>query len=209
MGGPGSGDKAKQIELADDREAYEQQPRESDKAYHAFRTYLNQARPRVCRRVPEQLGKKAGYLSTVESWSKRFGWRQRARAWDAELDAKGREAELEEVAAMRRRHVRVAASLVSIGRAELRKLKKLAKTDEGRQVAVKDLTKLVEAGIKLERLVRGEPETVTAQTTTHKISVDETRDSMRKLLSDPSKADAIDKLLEAANGDAGSSDADR
>lgn len=61
---------------------FEQQPDEGDKAYAAFKFYLDLGPDRSLRQVSSRLGKS---LSLVQRWANRFNWRQRVLAHSAEL----------------------------------------------------------------------------------------------------------------------------
>lgn len=69
--------------------AFEQQPRESDKAFAAFSMYLSLGTERSLAAVAEKLGKGQRIL---EKWSGRFDWPARVRAHGAHLAVVEREA---------------------------------------------------------------------------------------------------------------------
>ena len=57
--------------------AWQQLPRETDKAYHAFATFRNlEPRDRSLARVVSELGKSRGLM---ERWSSRWSWVEGAR----------------------------------------------------------------------------------------------------------------------------------
>src|SRR3974390_3008501 len=62
--------------------AFEQQPRESDKAFAAFSLYLSLGPERSLAAVAAKLGKCG---SLMERWSGKFAWRERVRAHGAHL----------------------------------------------------------------------------------------------------------------------------
>jgi hypothetical protein len=68
---------------------FEQQPRESDKAFAAFSLYLSLGAERSVREVGERLGKSEGL---IERWSAKFEWRSRVAAHAAHLAIVEREA---------------------------------------------------------------------------------------------------------------------
>ena len=68
---------------------FEQQPRESAKAFAAFSLYLNLGAERSTREVGKQLGKSEGLL---ERWAAKFDWRNRVAAHAAHLAVVEREA---------------------------------------------------------------------------------------------------------------------
>ena len=68
---------------------FEQQPRESNKAFAAFKTYLELGAQRSLAVVAEQHGKSK---TMIERWSRRFDWPARVAAYDAHLAVVEREA---------------------------------------------------------------------------------------------------------------------
>jgi hypothetical protein len=70
-------------------QAFEQQPRESAKAFEAFSVYLNMGPERSLAAVGRKLGKSVGLL---ERWSAKFDWPGRVQAQGAYLAVVEREA---------------------------------------------------------------------------------------------------------------------
>src|ERR1039457_4106793 len=68
---------------------FEQQPRESNKAFAAFSLYLSLGPERSIREVGKQLGKSEGL---IERWAAKFGWTDRVAAHGAHLAIIEREA---------------------------------------------------------------------------------------------------------------------
>ena len=69
--------------------AFEQQTKESDKAFAAFAVYLSMGSERSLAMVGQRLGKSVGL---VERWSKRFDWPGRVQSHAAHFAAVEREA---------------------------------------------------------------------------------------------------------------------
>lgn len=69
--------------------AFEQQPKESDKAFAAFSLYLSQGPERSLAKVAAKLGKGERIM---ETWSKKFDWAGRVKAHGAYLAIVEREA---------------------------------------------------------------------------------------------------------------------
>src|SRR5262245_21198526 len=69
--------------------AFEQQPRESNKAFAAFSLYLSLGAERSVREVGERLGKSEGL---IERWAAKFDWRSRVTAYGTHLALVEREA---------------------------------------------------------------------------------------------------------------------
>ena len=68
---------------------FEQLPREGNKAYAAFRVYLEMGPQRSLRMVSEKLRKSEGLL---QRWSSRYGWPERVGAYGTHLAIVEREA---------------------------------------------------------------------------------------------------------------------
>src|SRR5215831_12037061 len=68
---------------------FEQQPRESSKAFAAFNLYLNLGPQRSLAAVGQKLGKSK---VVIERWSSKFEWPSRVQAYDAHLAIVEREA---------------------------------------------------------------------------------------------------------------------
>jgi hypothetical protein len=159
------------------KQSWEQLEGESDKAFSAFvifrdmgpskrsldgasTLYHNHNRQEGDKK--EMAGAKNKNRSgQVQVWADRWNWRQRASAWDAEQDRVGREAQLQEIIEMRRRHAEEAMLLQTVA------LEKLRAIDPDSLTANQTLDYLVEAA-KLERLSRGEPEVIGEQRVTGK-----------------------------------------
>jgi hypothetical protein len=69
--------------------AFEQLPRESNKAFAAFRTYLEMGPQRSMAEVGRKLGKSEGL---IERWSRKYDWAGRVSAYGAHLATVEREA---------------------------------------------------------------------------------------------------------------------
>ncbi len=135
---------------------WERQPKESDVAFDAWLKYRDGGPRRRLAPVAEACGKS---VSLMERWSGTWKWRDRAAAWDREQDRVGREAQLEEVRAMHRRHA-------NLGVLMLNKAAQRLAGDEANGVTPIDTSKLTaeqvarlaEVGSRIERGARGEPE---------------------------------------------------
>jgi hypothetical protein len=71
------------------KQLFEQQPRESNKAFAAFAMYLSMGPERSLRMVSEKLRKSEGLL---QRWSSRYGWPERVGAFGTHLAIVEREA---------------------------------------------------------------------------------------------------------------------
>jgi len=134
---------------------WERLPGESAKAYEAFCKYRDMPPgERSLREVARRLGKSETLISR---WSSRYRWVERVQAWDDEVDRKAREAHLRTVKEMRERHARYAVAL------QMKALDRLKQMDPDELEPLEVLKFIVEAA-KLERLARGEPDTIQEHT---------------------------------------------
>lgn len=127
-------------------EAWERQKGESTKAYEAFTIYRDMGASRSCRKVAEQLGKSTGLL---ERWSRVHEWQKRVSAWDAEQDRLARQAQIDEIKKMRKRHTDMATAMLAKAARALTKI-----PDD--EIKASDVSKMVDTAAKLERISRGD-----------------------------------------------------
>src|SRR5947207_3744819 len=69
--------------------AFEQQPKESEKAFAAFSLYLSMGVKRSLAKTAEKLGRSKVMM---EKWSRRWAWSERVAAYNAHMAVLGREA---------------------------------------------------------------------------------------------------------------------
>lgn len=133
---------------------WERQPRETPKAFEAFCAYRDMGTDRSCSKVAVVVGKS---FSLMQQWSQKNGWVERASAWDDEQDRLKREADqkaqIEAIKAMRKRHTKVAVKMIDKAEAALDEI--LAG-----EIKPSDLPRIVDIATKLERISRGDVETV-------------------------------------------------
>ena len=125
---------------------WERQPAESDTAYNAFQTYLKMT-GRTFSKVAEQLQKST---TLIRRWAKKYSWRDRADAYDNEINRKAMAEASEEYAAMIVRQLQ-------IGRLLQGKAANAIQHMELNNLPPKFLPALIEmikAGVKIERSAR-------------------------------------------------------
>lgn len=93
-----------------DIKPWSRQVGESSKAYEAFETYRDLGTQRSTRRVAEALSKSE---AIVNRWSSRWGWPERARAWDSVPSEAVAEAHADMARRIAAQHERVATKLMS------------------------------------------------------------------------------------------------
>lgn len=130
-------------------EPWERQKGENSKRYEAFCIYRDM-HPRSLYKVAEELGKSR---TLITRWSGEDKWVDRAASWDDEQDRIARQAQLDEIKKMRKRHADLAnAMLVKAARA-------LQRIPED-EIKASDVSRMVDTASKLERISRGDVETV-------------------------------------------------
>lgn len=142
---------------------WERQPGEPARAYAAFCIYRDlPPSERSLRAVADRLygvkpdAKRRRVPGQIHQWSTRWRWVERAAAWDDEQDRRAREAQLRAVREMRERHIREAMAL------QQKALQRLQSMDLSELSPADTLRFIVEAA-KLERLSRGEPDSIQEQ----------------------------------------------
>jgi hypothetical protein len=135
------------------------------KAFAAFCCYRDLSpRERSLRRVADLLygdrgatkGRRKSVPGAIQRWASRFAWLERAAAWDEERERLAREAEVEAIKAMRERHAKEAVALQERALARLRAL-------DPAELSPRDVLAFIVEATKLERISRGQPETIAEQ----------------------------------------------
>jgi len=144
---------------------YERQPGETPKQYHAFCLYRDMpASERSLRRVTAQIhgdDYRDSQRRTIEKYSSRNNWVERVRAWDLERDRASRQAELEAIAEMRRKHIEESRALQHVAVQSLLRLREEIERDPNRKLTPGMILRYITAGAQMERLTRGEPTEIT------------------------------------------------
>ena len=127
-------------------DAWERQQGESTRAYEAFALYRDMGADRSLRKVVQSLNKN---LTTIAEWSTKYEWVKRVAEWDAEQDRIARNAQIEEIKKMRKRHAEVANSMIIKAARALNRMKE-------EDIRPADISRFIEVASKLERLSRGD-----------------------------------------------------
>lgn len=138
-------------------EPWERQPDESDVAFEAFTVYRDLGPQRSQAAVANQINRE---LSQMKAWSLKHRWVTRSLAWDDHLDAVARNAMERARVDMGRKHADAAMKMLEVG---LEGLETVREKMQQPDVDPKDVREFIEAAIKLERLARGEAESVSEQ----------------------------------------------
>lgn len=125
---------------------WERQDEETGPAFEAFLTYRDLGPGRTFAAVVEKLQKSD---TLIHKWKKEWNWRERADAWDAELDRQRREELGKGITEMRKTHVAVARAMLTKAQEALEKIPL-------KELTAQDITRMVDIAAKLERISRGE-----------------------------------------------------
>ncbi len=130
-------------------EIWERLPNESSKAYQAFCIYRDLGAERSLDKVAQNRGK-PGSRSWLDSWSTKYHWVERARAYDDYLEREKRKEQEKAILEMVDRHIKEAMAL------QQKALERL-KTLNPDELTTRDVLNYLLEAMKVERLSRGEP----------------------------------------------------
>lgn len=126
-------------------EPWERQKSENTKRYEAFCKYRDM-HPRSTAKVAQELGKST---TLIQRWCRENKWVDRVAAWDDEQDRIARQAQIDEIKKMRKRHADLATAM-------LVKAAKALKQIPVDEIKATDVSRMVETASKLERISRGD-----------------------------------------------------
>jgi hypothetical protein len=144
-----------------DLKLLERRPEESELDWWLFCQWLHMALdasglPQV-RRKSVLAGLVPGTsLDALEALATRHEWDRRVRVWDAVIAREALKRTAESLELMRDRQIALALQLQRLGGVEMTKLEERAANSDLSALAPKEVVKLIETGVKIERLVRGE-----------------------------------------------------
>ena len=205
-----------------DRELWEQQPGESGTLFAHFVFYRDMRYPKVTRQVKDEDGKikktttetvmdgtvpyeKRSLRKTAEAMgmnkrtianqSAKWDWVRRCEAYDAHVDRMNREANEAAIRKMKQDHALLAQQMI-------RKATRRLLTMPDDEISAAELARIVDVGVKVERLSRGE--STENQAVTHTGEVEVKRDAPLDLsgLSNE-ELDQFERLLEKISGASG------
>jgi hypothetical protein len=169
---------------------WEQQQGESSKAFAAFCVYRDLGRNRsVVEAFRQQTGKPGAKQASGRwnRWAKAWHWAERAQAWDGEQDRVKRDTQLRKIEEMAVRHANVSLMF-------LQKVVDRLRTVDADTLTMADLVRWFEAAVRVERLSRGEPDSVQEQR--HEGGPTSETNIMFQILSDPAAAELACRLFE-------------
>jgi hypothetical protein len=139
---------------------WEQRAGETPRSYGAFSVYRGLGALRSLRRAAaafysdsiDQSVVTQAQLNQLKTWSAANDWPARAQAWDDYVDAASRVEHVEAIKEMNRLHATIGRGFVEVASAALARLD----SDPGAKLTPTDMARLIDVGVKVERLARGE-----------------------------------------------------
>lgn len=171
---------------------FEQQPEESSKAFGAFVVYRNLGPERTLSAVARKIEKSNQLMGR---WSKRYNWKARAAAWDAEADKRALELQVKEIAEMRDRHAGLAGKIQKIVDHEIDLILQAINNGWLTGLSRKEVLAFAEFATKLERLTRGEPDSIVADAKAKEGKAK--RESLRDAWGDPKLIKSLQDISKA------------
>lgn len=126
-------------------EPWERQQGESTKRFEAFQKFRDMPN-RSITQVAKELSKSRQLL---QRWAGEQKWHERVAAWDAEQDRIARQAQIDEIKKMRKRHADLATAML------VKAAKALQRIPED-EIKATDVSRMVDTASKLERISRGD-----------------------------------------------------
>lgn len=141
------------------RDPWERQPGESSVASVAFVAYRDAGPTRSLTQAARALDKNR---TTLGEWSRQWRWVERTELWEREQDRVRREAQVDAVRRMAERHAEIALAMITkailrlVGGVDPRTGREVEAIDPSTLTAYEAI-RLVDVGVRIERLARGEP----------------------------------------------------
>ncbi|OYT62420.1 hypothetical protein B6U67_04500 [Methanosarcinales archaeon ex4484_138] len=183
----------------DELKPWDKQPTDTIKSYNAFRVYLNMApHERSLRKAADRFygvskwSKQRQFLS----WSAKHNWVERVLAYDREQERIYQQEQRMAIRKMNERQAAIGADL-QMRAFNIIKLDNL-ETPEGADLTLNERAqrmevgrRLMEAGMKVERVSRGEPDQIIEQTgtTKHEVNISESVKEYEKALQELEEPD--------------------
>jgi hypothetical protein len=98
----------------------------------------------------QKIGKPAGYIRWLHTWSSKYDWVTRAQAYDDYIEKKKREEKEKAILDMAERHAKLAMAF------QQRVAQRLQEIDPA-ELSPADMARWLDIATRLERLSRGEP----------------------------------------------------
>lgn len=173
-----------------ERHPWDMMDGEGPKAFEAFCAYRDMGAKRAQRKVPEAIGRPDSYISVIYRWSIKYKWSERVRAFDDYQDKVARNAALEEIENMRKRHIQQAVGLQTKALERLRDM-------QATELTAANVLSFIQEAVKIERMARGEPDQIMEER--RRLTEDEARE-VSKLAADPEFMGRLQGALEKTEG---------
>lgn len=125
---------------------WERQADESYPAFEAFKTYLTLNE----RSYPKTAAEMSKSLSLIKRWAKRYRWRERADAWDAEVSRQALQRAADDFAKMIERQINIGRMFQSRGANAIQQMN----LNELPPKFLPALVEMTKVGVNLERSAR-------------------------------------------------------
>ncbi len=187
--------KARELLEAEHVMPWERQQDESTPAWQAFEMYRNMGAERSTGKVQRTVGKSK---RLIDGWSSKHDWVRRVAAWDREQDRIARKAQLDGIREMNKRHAKIAMGGLSAVVHSLRRYIPTESNPNPPPMSDQLMAQMVKICAGLERVARDQADSIQEhrQNVTAKVTVEEERASMRKMLSDPEALLALQTLAD-------------
>jgi hypothetical protein len=166
---------------------------ETSKGYAHFCLYRDMGQGRSLRKLAGD-AKCISKVAQLRRWSSRWRWVERCQKYDDHLEYQDRLQQEKERREMHKRHAKMGMLAQSFAVRKLEKLSNRIEQDEER-VSPGEVARILDVGVKVERLARGEP------TDSHAVEVGGSQENPvavnLKVLSDK-ELDALEALLRKA-----------
>jgi len=160
---------------------------ETKQAHSRFDMYLSMSN-RSHRQVSEIVGVSE---AAIQSTAARDCWGNRSKAYDAHTAEKLRENQEKALEAMRERHMKQSLLMQDLGNSRLSQMMKLLNDGKEVPINVRDAQSLIEAGAKMERLNRGEPDSITQTSSDVRMSATVETLDLRDVMKDRAAYEAL------------------
>lgn len=135
---------------------WDQQPKESSKAFERFALYRDMGAGRSLRKLAKDLELNP---STLADFSKKHSWQERVSAFDAYIDRASQHNQVVQVKAMKRRQIALALRAQKLAEKGIKRLFRDMDDEQIiRKLTPEGLSRILDAGCRLERLNRDEAE---------------------------------------------------
>lgn len=147
--------------MSEEKNVWDRQDGETNRAYHAFLAYCNMGALRSLRKAAEKfygdayIGKKSGKNRRFETWSSHWNWVARCEAWDAEQNRAWQLEHRESIKQMNKRQATYGETMAKVGMSNILVLSGIE--DKGKaSFSLEESRRLLETGTRMERVARGE-----------------------------------------------------